>query len=136
MSMADRDGKIWMDGELVDWRDAKIHVLTHTLHYGCGAFEGVRAYNTVNGTAIFRLREHTERLFNSAKILRMKIPFSLRAGDRGAAHGGAREQARELLPAAADLDRLREARRQPEGQHDPPDGRRLGRGAPTSAKKA
>ena len=76
MSMDDRDGKIWMDGQLVDWRDAKIHVLTHTLHYGCGAFEGVRAYNTVNGTAIFRLREHTERLFNSAKILRMKIPFS------------------------------------------------------------
>ncbi len=76
MSMADRDGKIWMDGELVDWRDAKIHVLTHTLHYGCGAFEGVRAYDTVNGTAIFRLYEHTQRLFNSAKILRMKIPFS------------------------------------------------------------
>jgi branched-chain amino acid aminotransferase len=76
MSMADRDGKIWMDGALVDWRDAKIHVLTHTLHYGCGAFEGVRAYNTVGGTAIFRLREHTERLFNSAKILRMKIPFT------------------------------------------------------------
>ncbi|MFO1270498.1 MAG: branched-chain amino acid transaminase [Rubrivivax sp.] len=76
MSMADRDGKIWIDGELVDWRDAKIHVLTHTLHYGCGAFEGVRAYNTARGTAIFRLREHTERLFNSAKILRMKIPFT------------------------------------------------------------
>jgi branched-chain amino acid aminotransferase len=76
MSMDDRDGKIWMDGELVEWRDAKVHVLSHTLHYGCGAFEGVRAYNTVNGTAIFRLREHTERLFNSAKILRMKIPFS------------------------------------------------------------
>ena len=75
-SMADRDGKIWMDGQLVDWRDAKIHVLTHTLHYGCGAFEGVRAYETVNGTAIFRLQEHTERLFNSAKILRMKIPFT------------------------------------------------------------
>jgi branched-chain amino acid aminotransferase len=75
-SMADRDGKIWMDGEMVEWRDAKIHVLTHTLHYGCGAFEGVRAYNTVNGTAIFRLQEHTERLFNSAKILRMAIPFS------------------------------------------------------------
>jgi branched-chain amino acid aminotransferase len=75
-SMADRDGKIWMDGELVDWRDAKIHVLTHTLHYGCGVFEGVRAYNTVNGTAIFRLQEHTDRLFNSAKILRMQIPFS------------------------------------------------------------
>jgi branched-chain amino acid aminotransferase len=76
MSMSDRDGKIWMDGELVDWRDAKIHVLTHTLHYGCGAFEGVRAYNAAGGTAIFRLREHTERLFNSAKILRMKIPFT------------------------------------------------------------
>ena len=76
MSMSDRDGKIWMDGALVDWRDAKIHVLTHTLHYGCGAFEGVRAYNTADGTAIFRLREHTERLFNSAKILRMKIPFT------------------------------------------------------------
>ena len=76
MGMDDRDGKIWMDGKLVDWRDAKIHVLTHTLHYGCGAFEGVRAYKTANGTAIFRLREHTERLFNSAKILRMKIPFT------------------------------------------------------------
>ncbi len=76
MSMADRDGKIWMDGELVEWRDAKIHVLSHTLHYGCGAFEGVRAYKTAQGTAIFRLHEHTERLFNSAKILRMKIPFS------------------------------------------------------------
>jgi branched-chain amino acid aminotransferase len=55
-SMSDRDGKIWMDGQMVDWRDAKIHVLTHTLHYGCGAFEGVRAYKTVKGTAIFRLR--------------------------------------------------------------------------------
>jgi branched-chain amino acid aminotransferase len=66
-----------MDGELVEWRDAKIHVLSHTLHYGCGAFEGVRAYKTEQGTAIFRLREHTERLFNSAKILRMKIPFSI-----------------------------------------------------------
>ncbi len=75
-SMSDRDGKIWMDGQMVDWRDAKIHVLSHTLHYGCGAFEGVRAYNTAGGTAIFRLEEHTERLFNSAKILRMKIPFT------------------------------------------------------------
>jgi branched-chain amino acid aminotransferase len=76
MSMSDRDGKIWMDGQMVDWRDAKIHVLSHTLHYGCGAFEGVRAYNTADGTAIFRLQEHTERLFNSAKILRMTIPFT------------------------------------------------------------
>ncbi len=77
MSMSDRDGKIWMDGQLVEWRDAKIHVLTHTLHYGCGAFEGVRAYETTSGTQIFRLREHTERLFNSAKILRMQIPFTV-----------------------------------------------------------
>ncbi|WP_449369682.1 branched-chain amino acid transaminase [Thiomonas sp.] len=75
-SMSDRDGKIWMDGQLVEWRDARIHVLTHTLHYGCGAFEGVRAYKTDKGTAIFRLRDHTERLFNSAKILRMDIPFT------------------------------------------------------------
>jgi len=76
-SMADRDGKIWMDGQMVEWRDAKIHVLSHTLHYGCGAFEGVRAYKMDGGgTAIFRLEEHTERLFNSAKILRMKIPFT------------------------------------------------------------
>ncbi len=76
-SMSDRDGKIWMDGQFVEWRDAKIHVLTHTLHYGCGAFEGVRAYKTDRGPAIFRLRDHTERLFNSAKILRMEIPFTL-----------------------------------------------------------
>ncbi|RZL01301.1 MAG: branched-chain amino acid transaminase [Rubrivivax sp.] len=76
MSMDDRDGKIWMDGQMVEWRDAKIHVLTHTLHYGCGVFEGVRAYNTAQGPAIFRIREHTERLFNSAKILRMAIPFT------------------------------------------------------------
>ena len=58
-SMEDRDGKIWMDGKMVEWRDAKIHVLTHTLHYGCGAFEGVRAYKTVNGTAIFRLQANS-----------------------------------------------------------------------------
>jgi branched-chain amino acid aminotransferase len=75
MSMADRDGKIWMDGKLIEWRDAKIHVLTHTLHYGMGVFEGVRAYKTPAGTAIFRLHEHTRRLFNSAKIFQMVMPF-------------------------------------------------------------
>src|SRR3982751_2623593 len=75
-ALDDRDGKIWMDGELVDWREAKIHVLSHTLHYGCGAFEGVRAYKTAEGTAIFRLAEHTERLFNSARIYLMQMPFS------------------------------------------------------------
>jgi branched-chain amino acid aminotransferase len=75
MSMADRDGWIWMDGEFVPWRDAKIHVLTHTLHYGMGVFEGVRAYQTPSGPAIFRLPEHTRRLLNSAKIFQMKVPF-------------------------------------------------------------
>lgn len=76
MSMADRDGKIWMDGKLIEWRDAKIHVLTHTLHYGMGVFEGVRAYKTADGgTAIFRLKEHTKRLLNSAKIFQMDVPF-------------------------------------------------------------
>ncbi|WP_137818635.1 branched-chain amino acid transaminase [Pseudomonas sp. 2FG] len=76
MSMADRDGVIWYDGELVQWRDATTHVLTHTLHYGMGVFEGVRAYNTPQGTAIFRLQAHTDRLFDSAHIMGMKIPFS------------------------------------------------------------
>jgi branched-chain amino acid aminotransferase len=76
MSFADRDGVIWLDGEMVDWREAKVHVLTHTLHYGMGVFEGVRAYETDQGPAIFRLQEHTDRLFNSAKILDMKMPFS------------------------------------------------------------
>ena len=76
MSMADRDGVIWYDGELVPWRNATTHVLTHTLHYGMGVFEGVRAYNTPQGTAIFRLEAHTDRLFDSAHIMGMKIPFS------------------------------------------------------------
>ncbi len=75
MSMADRDGVIWYDGRLVPWREATTHVLTHTLHYGMGVFEGVRAYKTPRGTAIFRLQEHTDRLFRSAHILGMKMPF-------------------------------------------------------------
>jgi len=76
MNFADRDGLIWFDGEMVDWRDAKVHVLTHTLHYGMGVFEGVRAYHADAGTAIFRLQAHTDRLFRSAKIMQMDIPFS------------------------------------------------------------
>jgi len=75
MSMADRDGVIWLDGELVPWREAKVHVLTHTLHYGTGVFEGVRAYHAEQGTAIFRLEDHTDRLFRSAHILGMNIPY-------------------------------------------------------------
>ena len=76
MSMSDRDGWIWYDGKLVPWREANTHVLTHSLHYGLSIFEGVRAYNTVDGPAIFRLREHTERLFNSARVYMMNIPFT------------------------------------------------------------
>ncbi|PTR14669.1 branched chain amino acid aminotransferase [Nitrosospira sp. Nsp2] len=75
MSMADRDGVIWSDGKIIPWRDATTHVLTHTLHYGMGVFEGVRAYETPRGPAIFRLKEHTNRLFNSAHIFMMKMPY-------------------------------------------------------------
>ncbi len=76
MSMSDRDGHIWYDGKLVPWRDATTHVLTHTLHYGMGCFEGIRAYRTADGhTAIFRLEDHVERLFNSAHIFQMKMPW-------------------------------------------------------------
>jgi len=76
MSMDDRDGVIWLDGKFCPWRDAKVHVLTHTLHYGTGVFEGIRAYKTPNGTAIFRLQDHIDRLFDSAHIMRMKISYS------------------------------------------------------------
>ena len=76
MTMDDRDGFIWLDGKWVEWREAKVHVLTHTLHYGAGVFEGLRAYHAEQGTAIFKLAEHTDRLFRSAHILNMKIPFS------------------------------------------------------------
>ncbi len=75
MSMSDRDGLIWFDGKMVPWREAQVHVLTHTLHYGMGVFEGVRAYAAEKGTSIFRLNAHTKRLFNSAKIMQMSIPW-------------------------------------------------------------
>ena len=75
-TLANREGFIWMDGQLIDWTEAKVHVLTHTLHYGLGVFEGVRAYSTPEGTKIFRLNDHTNRLFESAKAVNMKIPFS------------------------------------------------------------
>jgi len=77
MSMADRDGKIWKDGHMIEWRAATLHMLTHSLHYGMAIFEGVRAYKTVDGTAIFRLKEHTQRLFNSAKIFQMQLPYDM-----------------------------------------------------------
>ncbi|MEF8833632.1 MAG: branched-chain amino acid transaminase [Halofilum sp. (in: g-proteobacteria)] len=75
MSFDDHDGTIWFDGEFVPWRDARVHVLTHTLHYGMGVFEGVRAYGTEQGPRIFRLEAHTRRLFDSAKIMGMTIPW-------------------------------------------------------------
>ena len=76
MSMADRDGVIWFNGELVPWREANVHVLTHTLHYGVGVFEGMRAYDTPRGAAIFRLHDHTRRMFRSAHILGMNLPYT------------------------------------------------------------
>ena len=76
MNLSDLDGYIWFDGKVVDWKEAQTHVLTYTLHYGLGVFEGVRAYLTPKGTCIFRLHDHTERLFKSAKTIGMKIPFS------------------------------------------------------------
>ena len=79
MSFADRDGLIWLDGEMVPWREARVHCLTHTLHYGMGVFEGLRAYSTEQGPAIFRLEEHTRRLFNSAKILGMDLGYTAEA---------------------------------------------------------
>jgi len=76
MSMSDRDGFIWSDGKLIPWREANIHVLTHSLHYGMSVFEGIRAYKTPQGTAIFRLSDHVKRLINGTKIFQMKLPFS------------------------------------------------------------
>ena len=76
MGMEDKEGWIWLDGEWIPWREAKVHALTHTLHYGCGVFEGLRAYPTDRGAAIFRLADHTDRLFRSAHIMRMEIPFT------------------------------------------------------------
>ena len=77
MSFADQDGVIWLDGAFVPWREANTHVLTHTLHYGMGVFEGIRAYETPRGPAIFRLQEHSKRLFGSAHILRMNMPYDI-----------------------------------------------------------
>lgn len=89
-TMDDRDGVIWLDGELVPWREARVHVLTHTLHYGLGVFEGIRAYRTERGPAVFRLQEHTDRLFRSAHILNMPMPW-----DKGTINEGIRTVVRE-----------------------------------------
>jgi branched-chain amino acid aminotransferase len=72
----DESGKIWFNGEFVDWKEANVHALSHVVHYGSSVFEGIRCYNTKNGPAILRLKEHVERLYNSAKIYRMEIPYT------------------------------------------------------------
>lgn len=105
MSMADRDGLIWFDGEFVEWRDAKVHVLTHTLHYGMGVFEGVRAYETPKGTAIFRLQEHTNRFFDSAHIM-YAAAVQQRGIQRSTEAGGQQEQAQIGLHAPDGILRL------------------------------
>ena len=125
--------KIWMNGELVDWDDARIHILTHTLHYGMGVFEGIRAYETDDGPGIFRLTDHIERLFRSAAILGMEIPYTVddlvqATKDTVRVHRPAR-----LLHPADRLLRLRRdgpqhAARAPSTCRSP-----AGRGAPTSA---
>lgn len=90
MDLSKLSGQIWLDGELVPWQEAKVHVLTHTFHYGVGVFEGVRAYSTPDqGTCIFRLHEHTDRLFRSAKILQMNMPW-----DKDALNAAQREVVR------------------------------------------
>ncbi len=76
MDLSRIKGLIWLDGKMVDWQDATVHVLTHTLHYGLGVFEGVRAYKTPEGPSIFRLNDHTDRLFKSADTVGIKIPFA------------------------------------------------------------
>ncbi len=93
-SFADRDGWIWMNGELVPWREAKVHVLTHTLHYGLGVFEGVRAYETHRGATIFRLDDHSQRLLESAHILGLKIPVHEAGAERRPMSGGEGQQPR------------------------------------------
>ncbi len=98
--------KIWMDGELIDWDKATVHVLTHSLHYGMGVFEGIRAYATANGPAIFRLRDHTKRLLRGTRILQMDLPYSEDEVFEAIKLTVARERARQLLHPAARLSRL------------------------------
>ena len=111
-SMEDRDGVIWYDKQMVAWREAKTHVLTHTLHYGLGVFEGVRAYETNKGTAIFRLNDHTDRLFNSAHILGMKIPYTkeeLNSAQKKAVKEQLEQAKRNFIVGTATITDQREA---------------------------
>ena len=127
-SMADRDGKIWMDGQLVDWRDAKIHVLTHTLHYGCGAFEGVRAYKSEQGTAIFRLEDHTKRLFNRRQDPAHADPVHQEVVNQARSRSCAANQLESCYLRPLTWIGDRKLGVSPQGQHHPPDGCSLGLG--------
>ena len=106
-------GKIWMNGSLVDWADAKIHIASHVVHYGSGVFEGARCYDTPHGSACFRLDAHMRRLFDSAKIYRMEPESRSADADRGGARDHPRQRVQGLLHPADHLPRLRHARRQP-----------------------
>ena len=97
MTMDDRDGVIWLDGQWVEWREAKVHVLTHTLHYGLGVFEGIRAYHAEKGTAIFKMQDHTDRLFRSAHIMNMKMPYGKDETESSSARCGCQEQPGQRL---------------------------------------
>ena len=115
--------KIWMNGDLVDWENARIHVLTHTLHYGTGVFEGIRAYETAQGPAVFRLTDHIERLFSSAKIVGMEIPYTVEELDPGHEGHGRIDRAGVVLRPADRVLRLR----RDGAQHAPVLGRRVDR---------
>ncbi len=107
-------GKVWMNGKLVDWKDATIHVATHVVHYGSGVFEGIRAYDSKNGTNVFRLPEHMRRLWDSCRVYRMEPALHARAAQRGRARNHSRQRLQVVLHPSADLSRLRAAGRQPD----------------------
>ena len=127
---------IWMNGEFVAWDDAQVHVLTHGLHYGTGVFEGIRCYETERGPAIFRHRDHLERLEKSAELYYLQLPYSLERDPRGDPRADPPQRARQLLHPPARLPRLRRdgpLRADRAGRRD---RSRSGPGAPTSARRA
>ena len=128
--------KIWMDGELVPWDEARVHVLTHSLHYGSGVFEGIRTYAAADGPAVFRLTDHIQRLLDSAKLIVMSIPWTRERARRRVQAHRARERPRLLLRAADRVPRLRRDRAQPAAVRGERRRSRCGLGARTSARRA